>query len=203
MKKLYHSTTRKVPPGISESADHSWENNQWRTWATKSDRYLTGKKESPQEAIATPVKEHLWQSSSFGYPTSPNSHGAQWPVGRGQRADVPKQERQLYHIFPLPNLWITVIVHTVYSLYMGLPRGLSWQESAGQCRRWKKHGFDLWVRKIPWSRKWQPTPVFLPGESHGQRSLAGYSPWGCKSRTQLNNFHYYYYYYSYFGPKGR
>ena len=37
-----------------------------------------------------------------------------------------------------------------------------------------------WVRKMPWERKWQPTPVFLPGESHGQRSLAGHSPWGCK-----------------------
>ena len=37
-----------------------------------------------------------------------------------------------------------------------------------------------WVRKIPWRRKWQPTPVFLPGEFHGQRSLAGYSPWGHK-----------------------
>ena len=36
------------------------------------------------------------------------------------------------------------------------------------------------VGKIPWRRKWQPTPVFLPGISHGQRSLAGYSPWGCK-----------------------
>ena len=40
--------------------------------------------------------------------------------------------------------------------------------------------FDLWVEKIPWSRKWQPTPVFLSRESHGQRSLAGYSPWGYK-----------------------
>ena len=46
-----------------------------------------------------------------------------------------------------------------------------------QCRRYR---FDPWVGKIPWSRKWQPTPVFLPGESHGQRSLVGYSPWGCK-----------------------
>ena len=46
-----------------------------------------------------------------------------------------------------------------------------------QCRR---HGFDLWVGKIPWRRVWQPTPVFLPGESHGQRSLAGYSPWSHK-----------------------
>ena len=39
---------------------------------------------------------------------------------------------------------------------------------------------DLWVRKIPWRRKWQFTPVLLPGKSHGQRSLVGYSPWGCK-----------------------
>ena len=39
-------------------------------------------------------------------------------------------------------------------------------------------GFHPWVRKIPWRRNWQLTPVFLPGKSHGQRSLAGYSPWG-------------------------
>ena len=39
---------------------------------------------------------------------------------------------------------------------------------------------DPWVGKIPWRRKWQPTPVFLPGEFHGQRTLAGYSPWGRK-----------------------
>ena len=46
-----------------------------------------------------------------------------------------------------------------------------------QCRR---HKFNSWVRKIPWRRKWKPTLVFLPGESHGQRTLVGYSPWGCK-----------------------
>ena len=49
-----------------------------------------------------------------------------------------------------------------------------------QCRR---PGFDFWVRKVPWRKKWQPTPVFLPGESHGQRNLADYSPCGCKSLT--------------------
>ena len=46
-----------------------------------------------------------------------------------------------------------------------------------QCRRLR---LDPWVRKIPWRRKWQPTPVFLPGESSGQRNLEGYSPWGRK-----------------------
>ena len=46
------------------------------------------------------------------------------------------------------------------------------------CRRYKKCGFDPWVGKIPWSRKWQATPMFLPGESQGQRSLVGCCLWG-------------------------
>ena len=49
-----------------------------------------------------------------------------------------------------------------------------------QCRRCKSCGFDPWVKKMPWRRAWQPTPVSLPGEFQGQRSLAGYSPWGLK-----------------------
>ena len=52
-------------------------------------------------------------------------------------------------------------------------------------RRRRRHRCSPWVRKIPWRRKWQPTPVFLPGESHGQRSLVGYSPWITKSWTWL------------------
>ena len=46
-----------------------------------------------------------------------------------------------------------------------------------QCRRPR---FDPWVGKIPWRREWLPTPVFSPGEFHGQNSVMGYSPWGCK-----------------------
>ena len=61
---------------------------------------------------------------------------------------------------------------------MSFPCSSVGKESA--CRR---PGFDSWLGKIPWRRKWQPTPVFLLQESHGQRSLAGYSPWGHKSRT--------------------
>ena len=49
----------------------------------------------------------------------------------------------------------------------GLPWWLSGKECACQCRRHRRHGFDHWVRKIPWRRKWQPTPVFLLGYSHG------------------------------------
>ena len=60
----------------------------------------------------------------------------------------------------------------------GFPGGTSDKELTCQCRKHKRLGFDLWVGKIPWRRAWQPTQVFLPRESHGQRSLVGYSPWG-------------------------
>ena len=69
-----------------------------------------------------------------------------------------------------------ILMH--FSYIYGLPRWLSGKESACQCRRCR---FDPWVRKIPWKWKWHPTPVFLPGKSHEQRSLADYSPWGCKN----------------------
>ena len=62
----------------------------------------------------------------------------------------------------------------------GFPGATSGKEPACQCRRYKRLGFDTWVGKIPQKRKWQPTPVFLPGESHGQRSLVGYAPQGSK-----------------------
>jgi len=52
------------------------------------------------------------------------------------------------------------------------------KKSPCQCRR---HRFDPWVGKIPWKKKWQPSPVFVPGESHGTRSLAGYIPQGHKA----------------------
>ena len=62
----------------------------------------------------------------------------------------------------------------------GLPRRHSGKESACQCRRCWRHSFNLRVRKVAWRRKWQPSPVFWPGESQGQRSLVGYSSWGCR-----------------------
>ena len=63
---------------------------------------------------------------------------------------------------------------------LGFSGGASSKEPACQYRRCKRSRFDPWVGKIPWKKKWQPTLVFLSGESHGQRSLAGYSAWGCK-----------------------
>ena len=64
---------------------------------------------------------------------------------------------------------------------------LTWNETVNihclQCRRHERPGFNPWVRKISWRRKWQPTPVFFPGESHGLRSLPGYS---AKGRKELD-----------------
>ena len=59
---------------------------------------------------------------------------------------------------------------------LGFPGSTSHKEPACQCRGLKRHRFDPWAGKIPWSRTWQPTSGFLPGESHGQWSLVGYSP---------------------------
>ena len=81
--------------------------------------------------------------------------------------------------------WVTSL--SLFTISKGLLRWLSGKESACQCKRC---GFNPWSRKIPWRRTWQPTPVFLPGKSHGQRSLAGYSPWTRKewdTALWLNN----------------
>ena len=66
------------------------------------------------------------------------------------------------------------------SFLKGFPGGASGKEYTHRRRRCQRCRFNPWVGKISWRRKWQPAPIFLPGESHGQRSLVGYSPWGRK-----------------------
>ena len=77
---------------------------------------------------------------------------------------------------------ILMAIIIIYEV-IGLPRWLSGEESACNAGDAKTLRFDPWVGKIPWNRKWQPTPVFLPGESRGQKSLVGYSSW---SRKELD-----------------
>ena len=62
----------------------------------------------------------------------------------------------------------------------GLPWWLHGKQPACQRRRCRRRRFDPWVGKIPWRRKWQPTPIFFPGKFHGQRRLVGYCPWDCR-----------------------
>ena len=72
------------------------------------------------------------------------------------------------------------IIAAMYMHFQGFPDGASGKEPPCQCRRHQRHRFDPWVREILWRRAWQPTPVFLPEEFHGQRSLESYSPQGGK-----------------------
>ena len=82
-------------------------------------------------------------------------------------------------IIPLVLLKIELFMTLVRELKAncqdrGFPGGAGGKESVCQCKRHKGLGFNPWVGKIPWRRAWQPTLVFLPGKSHGQRSLVGY-----------------------------
>ena len=76
-------------------------------------------------------------------------------------------------------------------MQLGFPGGSSGKESTCQCSRLKRSGFYHWVGKIPWSSKWHPTPVFLLGKSHGQRSLVG--PWGPRKSDTTKHTHIWYF----------
>ena len=79
-----------------------------------------------------------------------------------------------------PHWWLRLFCMVICMVPCYFPGGPSGKESACQFRRHKRCRCNPWVPKIPWRRPCQPTPVFLPGKSHRQRSLAVYSPWGCK-----------------------
>ena len=80
---------------------------------------------------------------------------------------------------PSPKAWNPEVI---FSLFFQTPIQdiTALLEKASQCRRCKGHGFNPWIGKIPWNKKWQPTPVFLLGKFHGQRNLEGYGLWGLK-----------------------
>ena len=90
------------------------------------------------------------------------------------------------------SVWVTSINYLIFLLWIysctGHPRWCSGKESTWTHRRCKRRGFDPWVRKIPWKRAWQPTPVFLSGKFPGQRSLAGYSLWSHKTWLRDQEF---------------
>ena len=82
--------------------------------------------------------------------------------------------------------------HPSRSLFLKI--ALPWSSLVAQmvkCLQWGRPGFNPWIRKIPWRRKWQPTPVLLPEKFHGRRSLVGYSPWGCKESDTTERLHFF------------
>ena len=86
-----------------------------------------------------------------------------------------------------PELKFTIISEIASS--EDFPGGAGCKKYACQCRRCKRHGFDSWVRKIPSIRKWHPTPVFLPEQFHGQRSMVCYTPCGYKEQNDWAHAH--------------
>ena len=92
--------------------------------------------------------------------------------GKGYPLQYPGLENSMnYLLHGFTNSWTCLSDFHFHILSLSFPCGTSYKEPACQCRRYKRCGLDPWVRKIPWRRAWQPTPVLLPGESHGQRSL--------------------------------
>ena len=78
-----------------------------------------------------------------------------------------------------------------YSILREFPKWRPWQlRQQSICLQRGRPRFDPWVGKIRWRRHWQPTPVFMPGKSHGQRSLMGYSPWGRKESDTTERLHF-------------
>ena len=114
------------------------------------------------ELHSFPVDHRVNLQLIFNWKRQPPRDRGLWPLGK------PLQLRILKRPLWCPFVW----------WQRGkLPWWLRWQRICLSCRRPR---FDPWVRKTLWRMEWLPTPVFLPGEFHGQRSLGGYSPWGCK-----------------------
>ena len=88
------------------------------------------------------------------------------------------RSKRIYWMCQMCPNWEICKIKGSVGMLRGFPRWLSGKESARQCRRHQRCRFEPWLRRIPWRRKWQPTPIFLPGKSHAQRSLVGFSPWG-------------------------
>ena len=104
-----------------------------------------------------PPPSRLWGLSRASTLVQVKSHRSVVYVLR-KRAELQTTRK---NVMKLPTQWASLVAQ--------------WKRICLQCRR---PGFDPWVGKIPWRMKWKPTPIFLPGKSHGQGSLAGYSPWG-------------------------
>ena len=140
-------------------------------------------------------KEAWWTQASwiFSWCLTPSrasiSRGPGWSLESHMiqpwKSHDPALEVTCYHVGTLRTgssvHWFRgrIFLETSYHRIRAFPSG-SVVRTHLQCRSLRRYGLDPWVTKIPWRRAWQPTPVFLPGESHGQRSLVGYNPWGHK-----------------------
>ena len=105
-------------------------------------------------------------------------------LGSSQSNKQKLLDRDVHALLWSPRLWSMVLSP---GFHQGFPGGSAGKRICLQCRR---PGFDPWLGKIPWRREWLPSPVFWPGDFHGQRSLEGYSPWGWKESDMTERFHF-------------
>ena len=123
----------------------------------------------------------LFPRPSYSSPSRPGHaeppQGPHSPVFSDSVVPIALAHRLPSQVSYLPNRIFTASVNTFRVTHR---RGGSTSQVVGGSDGKESAWFHPWVGKIPWRRKWQPTPVFSPGESHGQRSLAGYGSWGPK-----------------------
>ena len=139
-------------------------------------------------------QEH-WSGLPF---PSPMHESEKWKCSRSVVSDPQRphglQRTRLLRPWDFPGkrtgvgchclLWISLILASKNEIFRYNSNKIDYpgssEEPICQCRRHRRQGFDPWVGKIPWRRKWSPPPVFLHGKFYGQRGLAGCSLWGCK-----------------------
>ena len=119
------------------------------------------------------VNKNQWNLESDKHRLSPGSSTFSWNRDGSLWSLCNTHQPYVVRFIIIIIIWLCGITFTMG--VKGLPNDASGKESTCQCRRRKRPGFNSWVRKIPWRRAWQPTPVFSPGELHGLRSLEGYS----------------------------
>ena len=136
-------------------------------------RYVELTQKSTPKALRTELQWTVWPQESVHLRWSQNS------TSKSLRTELTAQ-RAGWDLRLQPN-WVDFLIKLTNKnqcsseYFLGLVRWLSGKESSCSCRRHKRWGFDPWIGNIPWRRKWQPTSVFSPEQSHGQRNLAGYS----------------------------
>ena len=127
----------------------------------------------------TPMKKTIKTKFSHILPSEMESVHSEWPTLLESCASLPGASHILE---PLLSSLVAQTVKCLPTMWETLVR-------SSQCLG-RSPGDLLWVWKIPWRRKWQPSPVLLPGKSHGQMSMVGYSPWGCKELDTTEQLHF-------------
>ena len=139
--------------------------------------FLDWKNQQCENAYSTEsnlqVQLYSYKTTDFIFSQSQNIKKSQF-IWKHKKPKYPKQFQRRKN-GPGESNFLTPDFTTKLQSSRGFLGDVSGKEPACQCRRCKRCGFNLWVRKIPWRRARKPTPVFLSGEFHGQRNLVGYS----------------------------